>query len=75
MILQISVIILVHNNEATIRKCLESIFANKMLPYEIIIVDNLSSDNSISIIQSFPYKHFKIIRSKKIILDMLEMLV
>ena len=63
--LQISVIILVHNNEATIRKCLESIFANKMLPYEIIIVDNLSSDNSISIIQIFSYEHFKIIHSKK----------
>ncbi len=63
--LQISVIILVHNNETTIRKCLESIFANKILPYEIIIVDNLSTDNSISIIQSFSYEHFKIIHSKK----------
>ena len=63
--LQISVIILVHNNETTIRKCLESIFVNKILPYEIIIVDNLSTDNSISIVQSFSYEHFKIIHSKK----------
>lgn len=63
--LKISVIILVHNNEKTIGKCLESVFSNKTLPYEIIIVDNLSTDNSISIIQSFPYEHFKIIRSKK----------
>ena len=63
--MKISVIILVHNNEKTIKKCLESIFANKILPYEIIIVDNLSSDNSISIIQSFSYEHFKIIHSKK----------
>ena len=63
--MQISVIILVHNNEKTIKKCLESIFANKILPYEIIIVDNLSTDNSISIIQSFSYEHFKIIHSKK----------
>ena len=30
---------------------------------EIIIVDNLSTDNSISIIQSFSYEHFKIIHS------------
>ena len=63
--LQISVIILVHNNEKTIGKCLESIFVNKILPYEIIIVDNLSTDNSISIVQSFSYEHFKIIHSKK----------
>ena len=63
--MKISVIILVHNNEKTIKKCLESIFANKILPYEIIIVDNLSTDNSISIIQSFSYEHFKIIHSKK----------
>lgn len=63
--MKISVIILVHNNEKTIGKCLESIFANKILPYEIIIVDNLSTDNSISIIQSFSYEHFKIIHSKK----------
>ena len=60
--MKISVIILVHNNEKTIKKCLESIFANKILPYEIIIVDNLSTDNSISIIQSFSYEHFKIIK-------------
>lgn len=63
--MKISVIILVRNNEKTIRKCLESIFANKLLPCEIIIVDNLSTDKSISIIQSFSYKYFKIIRSKK----------
>ena len=73
--MKISVIILVHNNEETIGKCLESIFANKLLPYEIIIVDNLSTDKSISIIQSFSYKSFKIIRSKKTILNMLEILV
>lgn len=45
----ISVIIPVYNSESTIRKCLESLIRQTYTNYEILIVDDGSTDNSLNI--------------------------
>ncbi len=42
----ISVIIPMYNAEKYIGECLESIFAQTFIDYEIIVVDDCSTDNS-----------------------------
>ena len=42
----ISVIIPMYNAEKFIGECLESIFAQTFIDYEIIVVDDCSTDNS-----------------------------
>ena len=63
--MKLSVIILAHNNEDSIKKCLDSIVSNTILPYEIIIVDNLSSDGSLDLVKAYLNYPIKIIQSKK----------
>ena len=47
---KISVIIPVYNAEKTIRRCLESIMSSEYEEYEVIVVDDGSTDNSASIL-------------------------
>lgn len=63
--MRLSIVVLIHNNELTIKKCFDSILANTVLPYEIIVVNNLSSDKSIDIIKSYNIFYLRIINSKR----------
>lgn len=51
-----SVIIPVHNAEATIRATLESVFASSLRACEVIVVDDASTDGALSICKAFSVK-------------------
>ena len=57
---KISVIIPVYNGEKTLRKCLKSILNQTYNNYEVIIIDNNSTDKSKDIIKGFQSKSKKI---------------
>ena len=50
----ISVIIPNHNGEKTIGRCLEAAFASKYPSFEVVVVDDCSSDGSTTIIEKYP---------------------
>ena len=60
---KISVIIPVYNAEKTIRRCLESIMSSEYEEYEVIVVDDGSTDNSASIL--FEYANRDVSASKE----------
>ena len=49
---KISIIIPVYNSEATIKVCLESVFSSNYSNFEVVVVNDCSSDKSIEIAQS-----------------------
>ena len=49
----ISVVIPMYNAEKYIGDCLDSIFAQTFQDFEIIVVDNCSTDNSCKIVENF----------------------
>ena len=49
----VSVIMSVHNNEATVNTAIESILDKSYKNIELIITDDCSSDNSLSIIKKY----------------------
>lgn len=57
---KVSFVILSWNSEKYLEKCLDSIINLKNIDYEIILVDNGSTDNSIDIIEKFMKKNNKI---------------
>lgn len=50
----ISVIIPNHNGSATIGRCLNAVFSSAYENFEVIVVDDCSTDDSLEIIQQFP---------------------
>jgi glycosyltransferase involved in cell wall biosynthesis len=52
--LDISVIIPAYNAQRTILRALESVIAQTLQPVEIIVVDDGSSENMVSIVENFP---------------------
>lgn len=50
----ISVIIPNYNGAATIRRCLEAVFASDFERFEVVVVDDCSTDASVDIIAGFP---------------------
>lgn len=50
----VSVIIPTYNGGATIRRCLEAVFLSRYPEFEVVVVDDCSSDNSVEIIKEFP---------------------
>ncbi len=52
---QVSVIIVNWNGEQFLERCLTALMAQTVMPDEIILVDNASSDRSIEIVQQFPH--------------------
>ncbi len=50
----ISVIIPCYNGAATLKKCLAAVLASKYSNFEVIVVDDCSEDDSVSIIKQFP---------------------
>lgn len=51
--MKISVVIPVYNEEANIRECLQAIKNNTVRPYEIIVADGGSTDNTVKIAKTF----------------------
>lgn len=58
MPLLLSVVIALYNTENEIQTCLESIFRNEGDFFEVIIVDDCSTDNSLALAQQFPCRFF-----------------
>ena len=52
-----SIIITIYNKEKNISKCIESIINNKTTDYEIIIINDGSTDNSEKVIQNYTNKY------------------
>jgi len=52
----ISVVIPNHNGAGTIAKCLEAAFSSEYSRFEIVVVDDFSTDASVEIIKKFPCK-------------------
>jgi glycosyltransferase involved in cell wall biosynthesis len=61
--MKVSVVIPVYNEEKRIKKCLDSLFNQSEKPDEIIMVDNNSTDSTVSIIKK--YKDVKLVYEKK----------
>lgn len=62
---KISVIIPTYNREKTIEYCLKSVIQQTLKPYEIIIVDDFSKDNTINVIKKMNIENLKIIKLEK----------
>jgi len=52
----ISVIVPNHNSEKTIGRCLKAVYGSSYNSFEVIIVDDCSIDNSVSVIEQYPCK-------------------
>jgi glycosyltransferase involved in cell wall biosynthesis len=52
--LPLSVIIPVYNGEVTIRQCLERVYASTFRDFEVIVIDDHSTDGTSAIVRSFP---------------------
>ncbi len=57
---KVSVVIPVFNGEKTLKQCLNSVLNQTFQNYEIIVVDNNSTDNSKNIIKDFQRKNNKV---------------
>lgn len=53
--LTLSIVIPVYNEEDHLEKCLDSIAAQTVLPDEVIVVDNNSTDRSVHIAEQYPF--------------------
>ena len=51
-----SIIVPVYNTEQYLKRCLDSIAKQSLKDYEVIIVNDGSTDNSLNIIKDYPYK-------------------
>ena len=62
----ISIIIPIYNAEKFLAKCLDSILAQTYKNYEVICVDDCSTDNSLSILEQYAkqYSCIKVISHK-----------
>ena len=58
----VSIVMSVYNGETTIRKSIESVLNQTYRDYELIIVDDGSTDSSLDIIRSYDDKRIKIIK-------------
>jgi len=53
--LRISIIIPAYNEERYLARCLDSIAAQTVRPYEVLVVDNNSTDKTVRIAQKYPF--------------------
>jgi len=63
----VSIIILNYNGERFLEKCLSSVFRTKYPRFEVVLVDNASTDKSLSLIKKFfaSTNKLKIVRNSK----------
>ncbi|HSW99439.1 MAG TPA: glycosyltransferase family 2 protein [Patescibacteria group bacterium] len=52
---RVSLVIPVYNEESYLALCLESIAAQTVRPFEVIVVDNNSTDSTVAVAQRFPF--------------------
>lgn len=66
---KVSVVIPTYNNSKTLKRCIMSLAGQTLTPYEILIVDNASSDTSITHIRNFkirkPKLKLRLFRNKR----------
>ncbi len=62
--MKISISLVAYNAEKYIRKCLNSVFAQTFQDFEVIIIDNVSSDNTVKIVKK-EYPKCKVIENKE----------
>lgn len=60
--MKLSVIVTVYNREAVLRRCVDSILAQNMTDYEVILVDDGSRDGSRRIMETYERSHPERIR-------------
>jgi len=53
--MRVSIVIPAHNEEHHLRACLEAIACQTRMPYEVIVVDNNSTDATATIAEDFPF--------------------
>lgn len=63
----VSVVIPMYNAEKFIGACLESIFAQNFKDFEVIVVDDCSTDNSVAVVENYLKRggQLKLLKSKK----------
>ena len=64
--IKISVVIPTYNSSAYICKTLESVYKQTKLPYEIVIVDDGSKDQTVTVIQKYIRQHVKVFDNVRI---------
>ena len=58
--MKLSIIIPNFNSENTILKTLDSIYSQNLKDFEVIVIDNASTDNSLDLISKYPLKIIKL---------------
>jgi glycosyltransferase involved in cell wall biosynthesis len=56
----ISIVIPNHNSAKTIGLCLDSVYASTYTDYEVIVIDDCSTDDSIAVIERYPCRLFRL---------------
>ena len=64
--MKVSIIVPVYNTELYLKECLDSLLNQTIKNYEVIVIDDGSTDNSLKIIKEYHEKHPKIIKYKSI---------
>ena len=64
LIENLSIVIPVYNREDCIADCLRSVLHQSINNYEVIVIDDASTDNTVSIVQSFIDKRIRLICNK-----------
>ncbi len=64
--MKLSIIVPVYNTSKYLKECLNSLLKQTIKDYEIIVIDDGSTDNSLDIIKEFNKKHPKILKYKSI---------
>ena len=60
----VSIIIPTYNTEKYIEKCIQSVLEQTYTDYEIIIVDDCSTDNSMDVVARFKDPRIKVIKNE-----------
>ncbi len=60
----ISVVIPLYNKEPYIKRAIDSILAQKIQDYEIIVIDDGSTDKSAEVVKSFPDPRIRLIQQE-----------
>lgn len=63
--MQISVVIPAYNREKTIVKCLDSVLNQTYQPFEVIVVDDASNDNTVKLVEEYPSDIVKLVKCNK----------
>lgn len=64
MTIKFSVIVATFNSDKTLKHCIESILNQDYLSFELIVIDNLSNDDTLSIVESYNDGRIKFMSEK-----------